>query len=326
EVFVHASDELLLVGEELWLHVNVLKDGKPSPSVRAYLELLDREGNPVKQEMMALAHGSGSGYLLIPENLPSDNYFLRVYTRNSPYSNSSKGIYQQVITVINTELPPGIVDTSRNTAFAKKPSRDSPFIETDKEEYGQGETGRVAVKISPATSFSISIKQTSALPSYNKPDFVAKQGEEWEEKDFKFIPEIYGHILHGKLLSSHIDSTETVYLSAHGKQSYLFASKPNKHGDLFFETGNFKFFDYVIVQSANQVGLDFILESPFYNGKPVTNFPLPELLLSEGDRDFILDRLIARSVNKYYHPITDRPVIEIPPLLIADRTYLLDNY
>src|SRR5690606_22814724 len=94
---------------------------------------------------------------------------------------------------------------------------------------------------------------------------------------------------------------------------------------LFFETGSFKHFDYVIVQSS-QTGdqVDFILEPPFYKGKPGYN--LPELLLGEEDRNFIQDRLLARSVKQYYYPTEKISGQETPALLIADRSFILDDY
>ncbi|HLU89791.1 MAG TPA: hypothetical protein VKZ51_08140, partial [Cyclobacteriaceae bacterium] len=89
EVFVHLSDHVLLAGDDVWMAIQVKIQGQASPSVIAYMELLDREGNPVKQAMTGLVKGAGEGYLEIPENLGSDNYLLRVYTRNSPYMNPS---------------------------------------------------------------------------------------------------------------------------------------------------------------------------------------------------------------------------------------------
>src|SRR5690606_38542756 len=106
EVFVHLSDPVMLAGDDVWMGIQVKNNGQPSPSVIAYMELLDREGNPVKQALTGLVQGEGVGYLEIPENLGSDNYLLRVYTRNSPYLNLSKGIYHRILTVINPQLPP----------------------------------------------------------------------------------------------------------------------------------------------------------------------------------------------------------------------------
>src|SRR5690606_24919973 len=97
--------------------------------------------------------------------------------------------------------------------------------------------------------------------------------------------------------------------------------------DLFFEAGSFKHFDFVIVQSSrSEDQVDFILESPFYNGRPNDRFTMPELTLTEAEKGFILDRMLAHSIREYYYPDQMLAMAEAPPLLNPDRTYLLDDY
>ena len=328
EVFVHLSDRVFVTGDELWAGVTVMLNGEPSPSVVAYLELIDREGDPVKREMIQLAGGKGEGYLEIPEKSPSDNYLLRVYTRNSPYFSENNGIFHQVISVINPQSPPIIDnDTPMNEFWYKLSTSATAQIQTDRESYNTREDASLTVRLKPFTPFTLSISHLTPLHK------DALSEIEWEgvydgDDDGKvFIPEIYGHIIQGKSLASQIDTTATFYVSAHGRHSNLFMTKASSEGDLFFETGAFKHFDFVIVQSSkSEDQVDFILESPFYNGRPGDRFTIPELKLTEAEKDFILDRILARSVREYYYPDQMLPVAEVPPLLNPDRTYLLDDY
>src|SRR5690554_6330411 len=142
EVFVHLSHRVLLAGDEQWMHITVRNNGKPSPSKVAYMEILDREGNPVKQAMVELVQGEAVGYLEMPENINSDNYLLRVYTRNSPHLSMSQGIYHQILTLINPKLPPTSIVSKQEHAFLEQPDKNSNgHIQPNKKNYGTREKG-----------------------------------------------------------------------------------------------------------------------------------------------------------------------------------------
>jgi|GEM_PF-6831193 len=72
--------------------------------------------------------------------------------------------------------------------------------------------------------------------------------------------------------------------------------------------------------------VDFILECPFFKNRPDPGFQLPVLQLSEGDREFLLDRLLTRETTSYFYLSSPVTVLENPPFLNADRTYLLEDY
>src|SRR5690606_19484028 len=132
----------------------------------AYMELLDREGNPVIQAMTGLVQGEGEGYLEIPGNLGADNYLLRVYTRNSPNLDLSKGIYHRILTVINPQLPPSSILTQKESPPAKSVKGNNPFIQTDKETYAPQQQVQLTLKIRPFSSYSLSVRQLSPFPDY----------------------------------------------------------------------------------------------------------------------------------------------------------------
>lgn len=325
EIFVHLSDHVALTGDQLWLAITVKSQGQASPSVIVYLDLLDREGTPVKQTVAGLTEGQAEAYLEVPAHLSSDNYLLRVYTRNSPYLNPDRGIHHQIVTVINPQSPPSIVEPQPIPELDMQAN--SPFIQTDKQSYGLREKVTLTLQLDPQSSYHLAVRQLSHLPVL--PANQWKKGEIYDhiENNPKLIPELYGHIVQGKSLANKVDTTETFFLSAHGKQSNLFLTNPLPNGDLFFETGAFRHFDYFIVQSSrseNQV--DFVLESPFLPLRPKEGFELPPLQLSEAHREYIHNRMLTRETENYFYPDHFLLVVDRPSQFNADKIYMLDDY
>lgn len=294
-------------------------------------------------------HLQESGQYLLLEPLPeSQNYRLRIQTDGQTYlsdwlspiitpeiseitfekkegDDPDRGIHHQIVTVINPQSPPSIVDPH------PFPERDvqanNPFIQTDNQSYGLREKVSLTLQLTPNSSYHLAVRQLSPLPLY--PANQWKQGEIYEpvENSFKIIPELYGHIVQGKSLASQVDTTETFYLSAHGKQSNLFLTNPLPNGDLFFETGAFRHFGYFIVQSSrSEDQVDFVLAPPFLPLRPKEDFELPQLQLSEAHREYIHHRILARESNNYFYPDLFLPVADRPSQFNTDKVYLLDDY
>jgi hypothetical protein len=206
KVHVHLTDQVLISGETLWLHVLVMLEDKPTPSKIAYAEILDRRGNPVKQQMIGLKEGKGDGYLEVPEQLPSDHYLLRVYTRNSPYAENPYRISHQVLSIINPQNPPRILAESktpiRNISFKEGENR---FIQLERSSWLSSETIVMNIKPEEGPDPYCNVSVTKVFPGYfeNKPysidDIYApiKKGK-------VIVPEIYGHIIKGKLLADKV--------------------------------------------------------------------------------------------------------------------------
>lgn len=141
------------------------------------------------------------------------------------------------------------------------------------------------------------------------------------------VPELYGHIIKGRLLDSEVDTTETFFLTVHGSQSHMLLDKPDLNGDLFFDTGDFSYFDYVVVQSAKtEQQANFILSSPFWNVLPAGDFKLPALKLSGKDEAFIKELILARASHMYYLAPEKIGDVPLPFQYITDNSYLLDDY
>ena len=82
KIFVHTDRNSYVVGELVWFKIyNVDATNKAnSVSKVAYLEIVDKDNNPVLQAKVALKSGLGNGSLLLPASLISGNYKLRCYT------------------------------------------------------------------------------------------------------------------------------------------------------------------------------------------------------------------------------------------------------
>ncbi|WP_113925096.1 hypothetical protein [Cognataquiflexum aquatile] len=325
-VFAHISKNIAVTGETIWFSMQALDADQNFYSKIGYAELVDRSGQPVHQVIYPLHLGKSEGYIEIPKDLESDHYLLRFYTRISPKM-GQKGVFSQFITVINPNKPSkakAMTQTGKTYLPIKASNLDQgKVISMSKKSNTDFDlTGSNLGKVS---SISISIANPF-LPETHSGYF---HGEIYQQiKDnLELIPEPYGHIVHGKNLNPEIDTTETFFLSAHGVQSFLSSAKPKENGDLYFEIGALKAYNYLIAQSSDiEKQLNFSPELPFLPLEFKKDFTFPVLKLEEKDRDFLSDLITSGRVTAYFYA---NDSVEFAPIVIgfdADKTYLLDDY
>jgi hypothetical protein len=303
------------------MDISVMSAGEPSPSKVIYMELLDRNGNTVVADLAKLERGQATSYLRIPTELPSDHYLLRVYTRISPYTSGAEGVFQSLVSIINPKKPPAIVPAKE---FVDK-NTDVTLVEVlDSKKYDLLE---ISVPLAHAKDISLAINKSSPFDNTEVSlDFLEMYPVN-SLSNSTLVPEIYGHIIKGKLLNDKIDTTETFFLTVHGSQSHLFIDKPDINGDLYFDTGNFSYYDYVVIQSSRtDQQVNFILSSPLWDNLPADNFQLPLLKLSLNDEEFIKEMILARASHQYYLGPKEIPKSPLPFQYITDHSYTLDDY
>jgi hypothetical protein len=104
KVFTHTDKDFYLAGEIVWFKLYVVNAGDHKQidlSKVAYVEILDKEQNPVLQAKIALGEGKGNGSLYLPFTLNSGVYKIRAYT--SWMKNFSADYYfEKTITIINS--------------------------------------------------------------------------------------------------------------------------------------------------------------------------------------------------------------------------------
>lgn len=103
KMFVHIDKQTYFPGEVLWFKIYDVSasTNKPSQSNQlAYVELLNRQNEPVLQAKVQLTKGLGSGSFYLPSSLASDQYLFRAYT-NQIKTQDATPFFERGITVVN---------------------------------------------------------------------------------------------------------------------------------------------------------------------------------------------------------------------------------
>tara|TARA_R110001592_G_scaffold8105_2_gene44744 strand:- start:327557 stop:329203 length:1647 start_codon:yes stop_codon:yes gene_type:complete len=321
KVTVQVVNPVSLTEEYLWMSVSVKTNGGPSPSKVIYMELLDRNGISVVKDLAELINGEVSSYLMLPSDLPSDHYLLRVYTRISPYISGEEGVFQSLVSIINPKIPPVITPSSTLVKDSTAKPLEAKFIN------GKDSLVEVSIPMEKATEISLVINKTTPFDNLGTALNYSMMYPVDIDSNTALVPELFGHIIKGKLLDDLIDTTKVFFLTLHGSQSHMFIDTPNEKGELYFETGNFTYYDYGIIQTAEtDQQVNFILASPFWDQVPNENFQLPALNLNQNDEEFIKEKILARASHQYYIgpvAILKKP---LPFQYITDYSYTLDDY
>lgn len=103
KVFLHLDRTFYVGGETMWLKVYVM-DGyfhhALDLSKVVYVDVLDRNQQPVIQTKISMVDGKGNGSFPIPASLDSDNYTVRAYT-NWMKNFSPDFYFHQTISIVN---------------------------------------------------------------------------------------------------------------------------------------------------------------------------------------------------------------------------------
>ncbi len=329
EVIAHLNKTIFVSGETLHFFVSALLDQKNSPSKIAYAELISRDGEALAQEIIPLNNGSNRGYLEIPENLVSDHYLIRIYTRMTPIDDTEKGPFHQFITVVNPKKPPlrevRQTDPSKNTGIINPSTQN--LITLGRNKVNAKDSVQFTLSKTGGTflGLSVSLQNPFLIGPLSKPFYrsIYQSGQ----IEHRPLPEIYGHIIKGKKLDENFSEEETYFLSAHGKQSMLFTAKANERGEVYFDLGPFQDYNFLIAQSSNwQSAFNFIIEYPFLETSFDSDFQFPELVLDENNREFLQNLVLSKESNRYLEPDEIKSCHEIVTGFSADHSYLLDDY
>ena len=83
-LYVHTDAEDYLQGDRIWLKAYLMDEVYHTPedsTLYVYAELFDRSGDLVRRIKLLRRQGAFSGYLDIPEDMPSGDAYLRAYSR-----------------------------------------------------------------------------------------------------------------------------------------------------------------------------------------------------------------------------------------------------
>ncbi len=120
KVFIHTDKNFYLAGETIWMKAYVT-DGffhaLSTLSKVVYIEILDKNQNPVLRTKMAVSDATGEASLIIPSTVLSGNYLLRGYTQWMKNFGPAS-YYEEPISIVNTLRESGkAVAAAKNTAY-----------------------------------------------------------------------------------------------------------------------------------------------------------------------------------------------------------------
>lgn len=104
KIFVHTDRSFYLCGDVLWFKAyltDAVNNQPLSLSKVSYIELLDKNHQPVFQAKIGMKEGAGSGSFFLPFSMKSGNYELRAYT-NWMKNFSPDSYFKKMVTIVNT--------------------------------------------------------------------------------------------------------------------------------------------------------------------------------------------------------------------------------
>jgi hypothetical protein len=313
---------LFFTDEKIWINGEAQMDGRPSISQVFYAELIDRENRSWVISKFPLKEGKVFNYMALPNTIPSGNYLLRVFTRTSPYQSIKSGIAQQLVTILNPTIPPTL-----GTSNKKSPILEAGVTPVSISKEIIEKSGAFSIKLNLPEEQIVSIKLSSENPYLSTSGLIDSDLVYESIEKSVFLPELFGHIVHGKLIGSQADTTKTYFLSAHGKKSALYTDRPDKEGNLFFDLGGFKHWDHLLIQVEDGSNLNaFEVQLPSPKTKFNAAFKVPELTISREDEEFLRKMKLASAIEPYYAQVYQNDSMSVVTGFVADQTYLLDDY
>ncbi len=312
-VHFHTPKTLYFTGEKIWFDAQVSLGEQATSSQVLYAELVDRNSNSITHVKVPLQAGFALNFIPVSDQIPSDQYLLRVYTRISPYLDLNQGIAQQLVTIINPKIPPKEVAASnRQILQSSKSFEKGTFVNFDS--FSTAEGSVLASGISIANPFLV--EEQKLLPAEEVYENLVPR---------PLLPELFGHLVQAKVAS--LDTALTYFLSLHGAKSALFTDHVDEQGMLVFDAGGLRHWDRLILQLENgeeMPGLEVI--SPLIKTTFRTNFSFPELSLAQADLDYLQTLLKAAVVQQEYLEEADQDSLEVVTGFVEDYSYNLDDY
>ncbi|PTX42997.1 hypothetical protein C8P64_1521 [Christiangramia gaetbulicola] len=250
EIFIHYNAPLLIPGESLYYKVYNLINAnhqKSDISKIVNVKLLKSNGDVVFHHILNLEEGASYSDYLIPADLPSGIYSLIGYT-NWMKNHGLKGIFDSKILIINPYLKNAdenisISEEQKSSGFTNNElSAESDFqINLNKDIFDRREKIEVSLlgdlDVLEQADFSVSVRKVEEVPGLQTVSSKNLDKDQVNDFQVKFIPEMRGRILSGK-----IENKNNTVLDKDLSVAYFVPNSPEKFR--VFETskdGSFKF-------------------------------------------------------------------------------------
>lgn len=276
-----------------------------------YLELLTPGGTSVAQGKFPLSCTRASGYLNIPEDLLTGNYYLVAYTkwmRNfSPIN-----FHYQLIKIINPFTPQ--LETSHSSngigqirKWEQKPLKESISCNTDKVSYRQREKINLMINV-PVSSRSLTNTYTVTVVRKGSPDTLSNLTILPDEIQYQrhpetiYLPESRGLSLSGRLVpgdSSGSVPNDNVNLAILGQEPVFRVIRSGPGGTFFFELDSMVGRnDMYIASNHEKKDLEIRIDNDFAN--PVVRFPEIPFILSESENKLAEKIIFNMQISSHF--------------------------
>lgn len=262
KLFVHTDKSFYITGEILWLKIynTDATENKPlDVSKVAYVEILDRQQNPVVQAKIKLDNGSGSGSLSIPITLSDGNYKLRAYT-NWMKNFGPDFFFEKTLTIINPLKP------SENADAVKKPATYDVQFFPEGGTLVKGRPGKVAFIVT--SNLGTGADNFSGAVLNQKNDTIARfKPLKFGIGSFMFTPQ-QGNTYHAAITVN--KATYAAPFPVAGDSGYTMQLTDNKAGLLSIDVSATNTTDNELYLFANTgLKIKAAKESSLVNGKTV---------------------------------------------------------
>ncbi|MFT3793369.1 hypothetical protein [Flavobacterium sp.] len=341
-LFVQTNAQVLVTGETLYYQLYCLQanNNQFSPlSKVAYLQLVDRNRNVVSTQKIMLENGIGNGDCFIPTTLKSGSYKLIAFTRWM--LGDGNRFFETDIAIINPYATAS-VQIQSDTARSRK---ELPAVVTsevlslhpEKKIYGLRE--KVNLKITGHDAighYALSVRKVDELPygqSQNTVTFATAHTNEKPQVSARFVPELRGEIVSGKITSNNGKSVshKTVALSIPGASfAFKLVSTDARGGFIFVLDKNLPARNSV-VQIVGEDRNEYAIVLDPVPSIDLTSLVFPDnFRLNPAWRNSIEKRMVASQIeNAYIDQKKDSvplPVATVPFFDSLQKEYILDNY
>lgn len=323
EIGFELAKTIYFTDEKIWVEGEVVF-GENSPNSKLlYFEFLDQAHRSWGLAKLPLRDGVVSNFIEIPDDIPSGNYLLRSFTRISAHLDLEKGIAQQLVTILNPQIPPKLGESTESISASITGS--APVL-MKAETIAPGKTSALEILIPLGQVQSISLSISNPYLPVSSQAIASSEIYTSLDSDV-FLPELFGHIIHAKVDQMPVDTLRTYFLSVHGKESALFTDRADASGDLFFDLGGFKYWDYILIQDALGESMAAVeIQSPAPKTKFKSNFVIPELRISKEQETFLRQLKRSSAIAPYFTQTYGQELFPVVTGFVADQVYLLDDY
>jgi hypothetical protein len=312
---VMTDRHIYAVGEKIMftgISISPSEPGTSSWSKVLYLELLTPGGTSVAQGKFPMSRSWSSGYLIIPEQLLTGNYYLVAYTkwmRNfSPIS-----FHYQLIKIINPYTAQ--LETSnfsngigRSLEGEQKTLKEAITCSTDKAIYRQREKVNLTINIpessrSITNTYNVTVVRNGSFDTPGSQEILPEMVQYHRSPGTIYLPENRGLSLSGRMVSR--DSTASVpvdrlNLAILSQEQGFRAAYSGPGGSFSFALDSMSGRnDMYIASNHDDKTLEILIDNDFAN--PEVRFPDMPFKLSESEKELAGEIIFNMQINSHFH-------------------------